>query len=85
MIDQARADEDQRIRDVRSGTAAPSDEGYWAYMQRQIQERTENLGFASDGMDNLEQNSKSWVDDVNKFVGQQKRSAATSCKSLGLF
>ena len=84
MIEQSRADEEQRRRAGRSGTSAANvaqqDEGYWAYMQRQVQERTEKLGFADDSMSNLEQNSQSWVNDVNSFVNKQKRNAATSCK-----
>jgi hypothetical protein len=84
MIEQARADEEQRRKAGRSGTSssnvAQQDEGYWAYMQRQIQERTEKLGFAGDGIDSLEQNSQNWVDDVNKFVTRQKRNAAGGCK-----
>jgi hypothetical protein len=47
-----------------------------------VQERTEKLGFAGDGMDNLEQNSQSWLDDVNKYVGKQKRNAAGSCEFI---
>jgi WD40 repeat protein len=84
MLAQARADEEQRRKAGRSGTSssnvAQQDEGYWAYMQRQIQERTEKLGFAGDGINNLEQNSQNWVEDVNKFVTRQKRNAAGSCK-----
>ena len=81
MIAQARADEEQRRQAARGGgssNVAQQDEGYWAYMQRQIQERTQNLGIAGDGMDTLEENSRGWFDDVNKFVDRQKRSAATS-------
>ncbi|KAK5173080.1 Lethal(2) giant larvae sro7 [Saxophila tyrrhenica] len=84
MIEQARADEQQRRQAGRAGASSSSvnvsqqDEGYWAYMQRQIQERTEKLGMANDSMDNLEQSSQNWLDDVNKFVGKQKRNAAGS-------
>lgn len=82
MIEQARADEQQRRAAGRAGASsnavAQQDEGYWAYMQRQIQERTEKLGLADDSMSNLEQNSQNWLDDVNKFVGRQKRNAAGS-------
>ena len=88
MIEQARADDKQRRTAGRAGTASSSsanvaqqDEGYWAYMQRQIQERTQKLGLVGDGMDNLEQNSANWVEDVNKFVGRQKRNAAGGRKS----
>ncbi|KAK3055784.1 Lethal(2) giant larvae sro7 [Extremus antarcticus] len=81
MIEQARSDEHQRRMGAASSSQAgqpkgQQDEGYWAYMQRQVQERTEKLGFAGEGMDNLEQNSQNWLDDVNKFVGKQKRNAA---------
>ena len=78
MIEQARADEAQRRKagSSSSSNVAQQDEGYWAYMQRQIQERTEKLGFMDDSMGNLEQNSKNWLDDVNSFVGKQKRNAA---------
>ncbi|KAK3718754.1 Lethal(2) giant larvae sro7 [Vermiconidia calcicola] len=85
MLDQARSDEQQRRAADRSAASSSSaanniaqqDEGYWAYMQRQINERTEKLGFAGDNMENLEQNSQNWLNDVNKFVAKQKRNAAT--------
>ena len=51
------------------------DEGYWAYMQRQVQERTENLGLMGDNMDKLEDNSQGFADDVNKFISSQKKKA----------
>ncbi|EME39964.1 hypothetical protein DOTSEDRAFT_74735 [Dothistroma septosporum NZE10] len=81
MIAQARDEEEQRRRAGRSSAAAAkvaqSDEGYWGYMQRQLAERTEKLGLVGDNMDNLERNSANWLEDVNKFVGKQKRNAAT--------
>lgn len=84
MIAQARSEEEQRRQagrtSARDAAVAQSDEGYWAYMQRQIQERTEKLGLVGDSMDNLEQNSANWLEDVNKFVGRQKRNAATGSK-----
>lgn len=49
------------------------DEGYWAYMQRQVQERTERLGITDDNMGRLEENSSGWANDVGKFVQKQKR------------
>ncbi|KAF2084580.1 hypothetical protein K490DRAFT_59546 [Saccharata proteae CBS 121410] len=52
---------------------AEQDEGYWAYMQRQINERTEKLNIMGDNMDRLENNSKGWSEDVTKFVAKQKR------------
>lgn len=88
MVAQARAEEEQRRQAGRSNASASTrgavgqqDEGYWAYMQRQIQERTEKLGLVGDQMDQLEQNSSNWLNDVNKFVGRQKRNAAGGSKS----
>ncbi|QIX00372.1 hypothetical protein AMS68_005889 [Peltaster fructicola] len=77
MIAQAQADEAQRRAGI--GSATQQDEGYMAYMQRQIQERTAKLGSIGDTMENLETTSQNWLQDVNKYVGQQKRSAATGC------
>jgi hypothetical protein len=48
-------------------------EGYWAYMQRQINERTEKLGMVGESMDHLQERSASWAKDVNKYVNQKKR------------
>lgn len=84
MIAQARADQQSAAasaRAARSGspataaaaTAAAGDETYWAYMQRQITERTEKLGVMGDGMQNLQENSANWAEDVNNFVSRQKR------------
>lgn len=82
MVAQAKADQAQRMSAAAKTGGAPAaggqDEGYWAYMQRQIQERTERLNMVGDSMDNLEQNSSNWLEDVNKFVGKQKRNAAGS-------
>ena len=52
-----------------------NDEGYWSYMQRQVQERTDKLGITGDSMDRLEENSSNWARDVNKYVQSQKRKA----------
>lgn len=83
MMAEMRAQQDaefQRQREAaRTGRPPPPDpqqEGYWAYMQRQIQERTENLGLATDSMDRTAEASSSWSDDVSKFVAKQKRQAA---------
>jgi len=82
MIEQMRADEEARraaSRQPASSSRNPppgrQEEGYWAYMQRQVQERTENLGLAGDNMDKLEDNSQGFADDVGKFVSQQKKKA----------
>ena len=83
MIEQMRSEEQQRRMASRSnsgpGPSSPpaggSNEGYWAYMQRQIAERTEKLNIMGDSMDNLEETSSKWTDDVNKFVSSQKKKA----------
>ncbi|KAL1303233.1 hypothetical protein AAFC00_006648 [Neodothiora populina] len=81
MIAQARSEEQQRLAAERASgshrNTAHADEGYWAYMQRQIQERTENLNIMGDNMQSLEENSAGWANDVNKFVSQQKKNAVT--------
>lgn len=67
----------------RPGVAATkSQEGYWEYMQRQIQERTENLGLAGDNMDRVEENSQGFADDVGKYVGNAKKKAVMGRKSF---
>lgn len=79
MIEQNRADEQQRKIDGRPSPAATSsasqEQGYWAYMQRQMNERTQKLGIVGDSMDRLEENSSGWAEDVSKFVSNQKRKA----------
>jgi septal ring-binding cell division protein DamX len=89
MLAQARSEAEQARRQARnSGTAAssssaypsyptasavPANEGWGAWASRQFNERTEKLNAVSDGMNNLQQNSAGWADDVNKFVTKQKR------------
>ncbi|KAL8971806.1 MAG: hypothetical protein Q9183_000882 [Haloplaca sp. 2 TL-2023] len=82
MIEQRRAEEEQMRAMKRSATASPSssrpereEEGYWAYMQRQMQERTQNLNIMGDSMDKVEESSSNWADDVNKYVSKQKKKA----------
>lgn len=84
MMAEMRAQQDaefQRQREAaktgRQAAPDPSQESYWQYMQRQIQERTENLGLASDSMDRTAEASSTWSDDVSKFVAKQKRQAVT--------
>ncbi|KUI56373.1 hypothetical protein VP1G_03757 [Cytospora mali] len=48
-------------------------EGWGEYLQRQLNERTERLNLMGDNMENLNDNSQGWADDVNKFIGKQKR------------
>lgn len=77
MVEQLRQQESQAKQASRTGTPPrnpnPSDETYWAYMQRQVQERTERLGIAGDNMERLEESSSGWAEDVNKFVSSQKK------------
>ena len=81
MVEQMRIQQ-QQSRGAGSSTPTPgtapasqSGEGYWAYMQRQIQERTERLNVMGDSIDKLEESSSNWADDVNKFVSKQKKKA----------
>ncbi|KAL8674317.1 MAG: hypothetical protein Q9168_001310 [Polycauliona sp. 1 TL-2023] len=80
MIEQRRAEEEQqramkRSADAGSSSSGKEDEGYWAYMQRQMQERTQNLNIMGDSMDKVEESSSNWADDVNKYVSKQKKKA----------
>ncbi|KAH8692686.1 putative snare-dependent exocytosis protein [Talaromyces proteolyticus] len=80
MMEQLKFEERERRKALREGRTPPelsgsNDEGYWAYMQRQVQERTERLGITGDSMDRLEENSSNWANDVSKFVSNQKRKA----------
>ncbi|KAI9680846.1 MAG: hypothetical protein M1817_004286 [Caeruleum heppii] len=84
MIDQARADEQQRrtaSRTVGGSSTNPApgppagEEGWGSYMQRQLNERTKNLNIVGDSMDSLQENSAGWANDVSKYVNQQKRKA----------
>ncbi|KZF18865.1 putative snare-dependent exocytosis protein [Xylona heveae TC161] len=75
MVEEARLQQEQRHLAGPGRSSSASDEGYWAYMQRQLSERAEQLGISSDSMDRLEEHSSGWADDVSKFVSQQKRKA----------
>ncbi|KAI9786533.1 MAG: hypothetical protein M1816_007915 [Peltula sp. TS41687] len=82
MREQARVEENQRRLEGRSGPAGSSgpsqggeEEGYWAYMQRQINERTEKLGIVGESMEQLQEQSSGWAKDVSKYVNQQKKKA----------
>lgn len=79
-MEQMKHEERERRQAERQGRSIPpsansNDEGYWAYMQRQVQERTERLGIMGDSMDRLEENSSNWANDVSKFVSSQKKKA----------
>ncbi|GME34155.1 hypothetical protein GTA08_BOTSDO06725 [Neofusicoccum parvum] len=83
-MEAARADDRQRYEDERAskrqqaessaaGAAQEGDEGYWAYLQRQMNERTEKLNIMGDNMERLQDNSAGFASDVQKFVAKQKR------------
>lgn len=92
MIEQMRAEEQAQRSAARQPTTGSStgrppparqEEGYWAYMQRQVQERTEKLGLAGDSMDKVEENSQGFAEDVSKYISQQKKKAVMGgeCRS----
>lgn len=56
-----------------SSAAGGSQEGWGDYLTRQLNERTEKLNIMSDNMDNLQEQSAGWADDVSKYVNRQKR------------
>lgn len=83
MIAQMKAEEQQRREGERAGpsSAAPpgkQDEGYLAYMQRQVTQRTQNMNIVGDNMNRLEESSSQFADDVGKFVSSQKKKAVMS-------
>ena len=84
MLEQMRSDEQTRRVASRTGPSnsagSAQDEGYWAYMQRQVQERTEKLNIMGDSMDKLEEQSSGWADDVGKYVSSQKKKAVMGGK-----
>lgn len=81
MIAQSHADEaarrnqalSSRTAGAQAKAEAEASEGWAAYMQRQVTERTERLGLMGERMDNLEDHSSGWAEDVNKFVSRQKK------------
>ena len=59
-----------------SGSAMGSQESYWNYMQRQLAERTEQLGLTESSIERTAEDSNTWSSDVSDFVKRQKRQAA---------
>lgn len=73
---QARADEMHAKQSSRAGSstaAQQQDQGYWNYMQNQLNERTKNLGIMGDSVNKLEESSANWADQASKFVSTQKK------------
>lgn len=84
---QARAEEAARASgasEPRAGGSNRQEEGYWAYMQRQLNERTEKLNVIGDSVDRLGEQSAGWANDVNKFVSNQKKNMLMGGESTSL-
>ena len=80
QLQQARVDEANRrdaqranVNNAAANMHGNQTEGYLAWAQRNITQRTEKLGIMGENMDNLQKNSSGFADDVNKFVSKQKR------------
>jgi syntaxin-binding protein 5 len=88
MVEQMKNEDQERRKALKEGRAPPpeasggSQEGYWSYMSRQVQERTERLGIAGDSMDRLEENSSNFANDVGKYVQSQKKKAVLGGKLI---
>ncbi|KAJ5950840.1 Lethal giant larvae (Lgl)-like C-terminal [Penicillium vulpinum] len=81
MVEQMKFEDQERRRALKEGRTPPtpaqgsSQEGYWSYMSRQVQERTERLNVVGDSMDRLEESSSGFATDVGKYVQSQKKKA----------
>ncbi len=82
---EAAAAEQQLARSGPGGRAGTSQEGWGDYLTRQLNERTEKLNMMGDSMDNLENSSQGWAEDVSKYVNKQKRSMLLGGLTKGLF
>lgn len=70
---QARANGGRGTASASGGRAGTSEEGWGEYMTRQLNERTEKLNIMGDSMDNLQESSSQWSEDVSKYVSKTKR------------
>lgn len=77
---QRRAAERSAAPSASASAGGAQDEGYWQYMQRQIQQRTEKLNIMGDSMDKVEENSMNLAEDVGKYINQQKKKAVMGRK-----
>ena len=48
-------------------------EGYWAYMQKTMQERTQNMNLLGDSVNQLGETSSKWAEDASKYVNKTKK------------
>lgn len=55
------------------GSAGSSQEGWGEYMTRQLNERTEKINIMGDSMDNLQESSAQWSDNVSSYISKTKR------------
>jgi hypothetical protein len=69
----ATAAEQRLARAGGSAAAGTSQEGWGEYLTRQLNERTEKLNLMGDSMDNLQEQSAGWAEDVSKYINKQKR------------
>ncbi|KAI5462312.1 lethal giant larvae like, C-terminal-domain-containing protein [Mariannaea sp. PMI_226] len=69
----AAAAAEQRAARTGQSLAGSSQEGWGDYLTRQLNERTEKLNMMGDSMDNLQEQSAGWANDVNSFLNKQKR------------
>lgn len=70
---QARMNGGQGAASDSGGRAGSSQEGWGDYMTRQLNERTEKINIMGDGMDNLQESSSQWSNDVSKYISKTKR------------
>jgi WD40 repeat protein len=86
MLAQARSDEiaarQANRANPQAAGAGNEDQGYWAYMQNQLNERTKNLNLMGDSVNKLEESSASWADQASKYVASQKRNMMFGGKFL---
>ncbi|KAM5359331.1 hypothetical protein ACJZ2D_014562 [Fusarium nematophilum] len=73
MLEAAAAEQRAARTGEPSASGANSQEGWGDYLTRQLNERTEKLNIMGDNMENLQEQSAGWANDVNKFMNKQKR------------
>lgn len=65
--------------------AGSGQEGWGEYLTRQLNERTEKLNIVDDAMSRLQETSRGWSEDVNKYVKKQKRDVLLGSVKKSLF
>ncbi|KAF4983597.1 hypothetical protein FDECE_17269 [Fusarium decemcellulare] len=73
MMEAAAAEQRAARTGEPAASGSNSQEGWGDYLTRQLNERTEKLNMMGDNMENLQEQSAGWADDVNKFLNKQKR------------